>query len=89
VLPGISPTSEGGDMSLELELAEDPHVIRSIGSVGSIVGGPVSLTTDPVIIGTSNALINYTGNLHCWPGGLKGHSHCNTLCVAGLCWCRG
>jgi hypothetical protein len=56
VLPGISPTSVGGDMSLELELAEDPHDIRSTGSVGSIVGGPVSLTTDPVIIGTSNAL---------------------------------
>jgi hypothetical protein len=43
-------------MSLELELAEDPHDIRSIGSVGSMVGGPVSITTDPVIIGTSNAL---------------------------------
>jgi hypothetical protein len=43
-------------MSLEPELAEEPHDIRSIGSVGSIVGVPVSLTTDPVIVGTSNAL---------------------------------
>jgi hypothetical protein len=41
---------------LEPESAEDPHDIRSIGSLGSIVGVPVSLTTDPVIIGTSNAL---------------------------------
>jgi hypothetical protein len=40
---------------LKPELAKDPHG-RSIGSVGSIVGGPVSLTTDTVIIGTSNAL---------------------------------
>jgi hypothetical protein len=43
-------------MSLEPEVAEDPHDIRSIGSVGSIVGLPVSLTTDLLIIGTSNAL---------------------------------
>jgi hypothetical protein len=32
VLPGISPASVGGDMSLEPKLAEDPHDIRSIGS---------------------------------------------------------
>jgi hypothetical protein len=56
VLPGISPASVGGDMSLEPELAEDLHDIRSIGSVGSIVGVPVSLTADHVMIDTSNAL---------------------------------
>jgi hypothetical protein len=57
VLAAISPALVGGDMSLEPELAEDPQDdIGSIGSVGSIVGVPVSLTTNHVIIGTNNAL---------------------------------
>jgi hypothetical protein len=56
VLAGISPASVGGDMSLDPEFAEDPHDIGSIGRVGSIVGVPVSLTTDHVIIGINNAL---------------------------------
>jgi hypothetical protein len=39
------------------EMAEDSHPVRLIGVVGSIVGVPVSIITDPVIIGiSSNAL---------------------------------
>jgi hypothetical protein len=56
VLSGISPASVGGDISLEHELAEDPHDIRSIGGMGLIVGVPVSFNTDPIIIVASNAL---------------------------------
>jgi hypothetical protein len=38
------------------EIAEDFHAVRLIGDVGSIVGVPVLLTTDHVIIGKSSAL---------------------------------
>ena len=38
------------------EMAEDSHPVRLIIGVGSVVGVPVLLTTDRVIIGTSSAL---------------------------------
>jgi hypothetical protein len=90
VLSGISPASVGGDMSVEPELAEDPHDIRLIGRVGSIVRVPVSLTTDHVIIGTSNVVSVITPGLcTACRAGLKGYSHYNALCVVGMCCYSG
>jgi hypothetical protein len=41
---------------VETETAEESHPVRLIGAVVSIVGVPVSLTTNVVIIGARNAL---------------------------------
>jgi hypothetical protein len=43
-------------MLVGMETAEDSHPVRLIKAVGSIAGVPVRLTTDPIIIGTNNAL---------------------------------